>query len=140
MDKNFWFALALLLFIVEILTPGVFFFSAVGVGAVITGIFLWIFPGRNIIGWIIFVGSSILTVYFVRPMVKKMFVRQPVKSNVDSLIGQKAFVIEKIVPPHLGMVKISGELWRAESNVLVDSGEIVEVVAVEGSHLKVKKV
>jgi len=140
MDKFFWFILALILFIIEIMTPGVFFFSAIGVGALLTGIFFWIFPEAIIVGWIVFILSSVVTVYFVRPLVRKMVIKQPVKSNVDSLIGQKALVIEKIDPPHLGMVKIAGELWRAEGDVFIDSGQLVEIIQVEGNHLKVKKI
>jgi len=62
------------------------------------------------------------------------------KSNVDALIGKQAVVNEAVNPPGLGIIKVEGEIWRAESTEKIEKGQMVEIIAVEGTRLKVKKI
>ena len=58
-----------------------------------------------------------------------------------NLVGQKGTVSRRINPS--GSVQLAGELWTAESveaDQPIEEGARVEVVAVEGLRLKVRKV
>ena len=132
-----WFAVAVFLFIFEILTPGVFFFACLGVGAAVAGISFWL-SGSNILSLVVFVVVSLASIYFVKPALKKYLKAHKKMSNIDGLIGRKTLVVEKITPTQMGFVKIDGELWKALSGEEIDVGSTVEVLKVEGTHLVVK--
>ena len=46
-------------------------------------------------------------------------------------------VTVRINPPDMGMVKVLGEIWRAESDVVIELGASVRVKKVIGNHLVV---
>lgn len=134
---SFWIMAAVVLFMIEILTPGAFFFACLGIGAVFAGLSTMLFP-YPWLPWIAFAVISLLSIYTIRPFARKLF--QPVeqRTNVDALIGQKAYVTEAIEPPHLGTVKVEGEIWRAEAKEKIAAGSSVAVVAVKGTRLEVQ--
>jgi membrane protein implicated in regulation of membrane protease activity len=138
MTYTFWIVLALIFFAIEILTPGVFFFACLGIGA-LGGCLATAFSNNEAVAWVSFAVVSIASVFLLRPFAIKYLSKGLKKSNVDALIGQKAWVTEAITPPALGMVKIIGEIWRAQSteDIPVETWVIVEKV--EGTRLIVKK-
>lgn len=73
---------------------------------------------------------------------RKEFVK-PIATNADSVIGENAVVIEAIDNlSYTGQVKVRGQVWTARSydeNVKYDKGEILNVIAIEGVKLIVKK-
>src|SRR3989339_35758 len=133
-----WIIAAVILLVIEILTPGVFFFACLSIGALGAAASCYVQPPYWI-PWLVFVFVSMLSIYFLRPIARRFFVVSPRKSNVDSLIGQKAWVIEPIHPPQPGTIKIQGDVWRAFSDVEISENSYVEIVAVKGTHLEVKK-
>ncbi|WP_297468603.1 NfeD family protein [Thermococcus sp.] len=59
-------------------------------------------------------------------------------TGAEALIGREARVIEDLTPR--GIVKLDGELWRAECvNGIAKAGERVRVVEVEGTKLTVER-
>ncbi|MHB9155928.1 MAG: NfeD family protein, partial [Endomicrobiales bacterium] len=137
MTWSLWIISSVALFIVEILTPGAFFFACLGVGALFAGIAQALELPYGL-PYMVFVVVSVVSIYTVRPIAKRFFKQNDKRSNVDALMGQKAWVTEAISPTHLGMVKIEGELWRAEAGETIEPGNWVEVVAVKGTRLEVK--
>ncbi|MFN3550531.1 MAG: NfeD family protein [Endomicrobiia bacterium] len=136
-----WIVVALLFFIIEILTPGVFLFSCFGIGAIVAFI-TSIFSNSLILQCIIFALSSVLSIYFLKPILMRILAPLTVKSNVESLIGQEGIVVEKIYgKKSMGIVKVDSELWRAvsENDEIIEKDEEVVVLKVEGVHLVVKK-
>ena len=138
MTWSFWLILAIILFIAEILSPGMFFFACLGIGALLTAVVvlitlpLWL-------QWVVFSVFSLLSIYLIRPIAKRFFkLKEIVKSNVDGLIGKKAIVIEAIDPMKPGMIKVEGEMWKARSDEQITKDLWVEIVSVDGAHLKVK--
>ncbi|MBI5009776.1 MAG: NfeD family protein [Bacteroidia bacterium] len=59
---------------------------------------------------------------------------------VDELIGKKEVVTETIQPHKRGVVEMNGEKWNAECSENIEKNEMVEILAIEGTHLIVKKV
>ncbi len=77
-------------------------------------------------------------IIFAIRMVVKAQMRRPV-TGVEGMIGQTAEV-RKILEPE-GEVFIRGELWKAESlEGVIERGEKVKVVDVDGLKLKVKRI
>lgn len=137
MDFISWIIFAVILIVVELLTPGAFFFACLGIGALAAGLIALLLPVWT--SWIAFVVISVVALYSIRPMARKLFQSSSKKSNVDALVGQKAWVTEPITPPNLGMVKADGEIWRGEANEPIPKDTWVVVVAVKGTRLEVKK-
>ncbi|OEG71187.1 hypothetical protein ATZ36_16135 [Candidatus Endomicrobiellum trichonymphae] len=134
-----WLIIATVLIIFEILTSSVFFFTCLSAGSVFAAAVAYF----NISSWIefaIFIVVSILSLYLIRPIFKKMMSKsETVNSNIDALIGATAIVAEKITPLKTGLVKVSGEIWRAESDIELETGETVKIKNIDGTTLTVKK-
>ncbi len=136
-----WLIIAILFFIIEILTPGVFLFSCFSIGGIIAAV-TSLFVKSIILQCVIFAISSILSIYFLKPFLMKLLLPLTIKSNVDKLIGASGIVVEKIDGKKImGIVKVNNELWRAvcENNEVVNVDEEIIVLKVEGAHLVVKK-
>jgi membrane protein implicated in regulation of membrane protease activity len=135
---SIWLIVSVVLLIVEMLTPGAFFFFCFGLGALVTaGIACFAVPGW--VTWMSFAGISTLLVIFARPLVRKFVHVETRASNVDELIGKEAVVLEKIRPHHPGTIKIGGEVWKADSEQEIADGGLVRIVKVDGTRLIVKK-
>jgi membrane-bound serine protease (ClpP class) len=66
--------------------------------------------------------------------------RTPVRTGQESLVG-RAGVVRSDLSPH-GTVQVGGELWSAElerGQQAISKGEKIEVVKVDGIHLRVRK-
>jgi len=137
----FWLSVAIIFFIIEILTPGIFFFSCLGLGALMAMI-VSLFIKSIMVQSLVFVISSVAIIYFLRPLLSKYFIPQDVKSNIDSLISKEGIVIEKISGNKIaGLVKVNNELWRAFSinNEIINKDEDIVVEKIDGNHLIVRK-
>ena len=92
---------------------------------------------------ILFLVVSIGLLIFTRPLLNKYLQVGKVKTNVESLIGEKCKVITKISNlDNQGNVKVGGQEWSARSdddNVLIDVDKIVYIKAVEGVKLIVSE-
>jgi len=79
------------------------------------------------VGW--FVMSAFLYVVGIRALDRK-----PI-DGPDSIIGKKGIVVQALNPK--GQVKINGELWGAESDENIDTGEEIIVTGHSGIKLMV---
>ena len=137
-----WLVLFVLMLVIEAIGPALvsIWFSF---GALIALIVSFI-PG---IPWwvevIVFLVISIATLLALRPLARKYFKRNSVRTNVDSFVGKRGYVIEDITLLRPGAVKIGDVSWTAipvkEDETILEN-EIIEVVAVNGNKLTVKKV
>lgn len=134
-----WMFLFLVCLGIEIITPGVFFFLCFSVGALfaMTAVLLGFV---NIVAIIVFCVISVISIFFIRPILKKYMEKRKVETNVDSLIGMKTQVLEDISAENPGKIKIEGEIWSAVSSTgeKISKSETVEVVSVDGTKLVVK--
>jgi membrane protein implicated in regulation of membrane protease activity len=81
------------------------------------------------VGW--FVMSAFLYVVGIRALDRK-----PI-DGPDSIIGKKGIVVQALNPK--GQVKINGELWGAESDENIDTGEEIIVTGHSGIKLMVAR-
>lgn len=134
-----WVIFAVLLFLVEIVAPGAFYFACLGVGALIASVVslaqvAWWVP------WGAFLAGSVVLLFISRPLAHRLTRHGGQSSNVDALIGQRARVIEAIDPvTEKGTVRLGGEVWRAKAGEAIPTESWVEVTAVEGTRVVVKQ-
>ena len=137
-----WLALFVIMLIVEASGPALvsIWFSF---GALIALIVSFI-PG---VPWwtevIIFVVLSAAALLALRPVVRRYLKRNKFNTNVDSFTGKRGYVIEDIEYLRPGAVKIGDVSWTAipvNKDDKILENEIIEVVAVNGNKLVVKKV
>ena len=92
---------------------------------------------------IVFLLVSIILLILTRPIAIKFFNKERQKTNAESLIGQKAVVLEMIDTIHgTGRVEVNGMEWSAkvdEASYLIDVGEIVVIEGIQGVKLIVRK-
>lgn len=132
-----WLIAAIVLFVVEMTTPGAFYFACLGLGALTASLAAYL-QAPLWVSWLAFFGCSVLFVLIARPIAKKMMDGESRPSNIDELVGQEALVIERIVPYKGGQIKVKGEIWRAESTQEIPVDSLVEIIKVEGARLIVK--
>ncbi|MCE1229516.1 MAG: NfeD family protein [Firmicutes bacterium] len=137
-----WLAIAAVLLIIEIATPGLFFFACLGVGAFLAGLAAWL-GAAMWLQWTVFFGSSLLLVVTVAPLARRFLKRHshtPV--GLDSLKGQRAYVLQAISPTTgQGQVRLgNGAIWLALSDVEVPQDQWVEVLEIRGTRLFVHPV
>jgi membrane protein implicated in regulation of membrane protease activity len=135
-----WIVIAVILVIFEITTTSIFFFVCLAIGSVFAAVAAC-FVVSNLLQFTVFIIISIVSLCLVRPIFKKMISKsKTVSSNVDALINAEAVVTEKITPLKAGFVKVSSEIWRAESDIEIAVGETVIIKKVSGTMLIVKKI
>ncbi|NOZ63196.1 MAG: NfeD family protein [Calditrichaeota bacterium] len=139
---HFWVIISLILFILEIFTPG-FVLASFGVSGIITTLFAALGVSFRL-QLLVFAIATLIVFFTIRPLLKKYFYRfdDPLRTNVQGLIGKTAKVIEAIDnAENQGRVQIGGEDWRArtEGGEKAEVGELVKVVRIEGATAFVEK-
>ena len=133
-----WLILFLVFLGLEIITTGVFFFLCFSTGALFA--MLCSLLGATFqVEMIVFCAVSLASILLIMPLFKKYVAKKKIETNVDSLIGAPAVVIEKIKANGTGKVKAASEIWLAISKEDIDVNENVVIEAVDGTKLVVKK-
>jgi membrane protein implicated in regulation of membrane protease activity len=90
----------------------------------------------------VFVVVSILSLLAVRPLAANYFRGNIVATNADRIIGQHTTLVKAVKSNEWGEVNVYGTVWSVAelNNRPLDIGTEVEVVAIEGAKLIVKKV
>jgi len=130
-----WLVFALILLILEIVTPGTFFMASLAVGALVAALAAFLLPVWWM-QWVVFCIVTTLCVFIARHLVQKLDKTPTVPFNVDALIGKRAVVIEPIdAAGKSGRVRVENQEWRACAERDIQVGEQVEVREVRGNRL-----
>lgn len=116
-----WFALGSLLALIISLIPGVSW---------------WI-------ELIVFLVVSVAALCSLRPLIHKFMRRDIVNSNIDEIAHKKGLLTKKIDMLHQGECQIGDVTWTAiasNDHETIEANSVVEVLAVSGNKLIVKKV
>lgn len=134
----FWLLLIIILALIEILTPGTFYFVWFCFGA-LCALFVSLFTDNIPLQLFVFAFTSILSLVGFYPRLKKYLNKKYRGANIEELIGKYGITIEEIHPlKSTGMVKVNGELWRAKSDVFIPKDTKVRVKNIEGNILVVE--
>lgn len=92
---------------------------------------------------IVFVVLSVVSFIALRPIFKRFMKHNLFNTNIDSYAGKKGIVVEEITLLNPGSVKIGDVKWSAiplDEKEKFNVNDVVEVVAISGNKLIVKKV
>ncbi len=89
---------------------------------------------------VLFAVVTILLLALTRPLAMKYFKTNEIKTNVDLYIGANGVCIQLIEIDSIGRVKVRNQEWSAISNEVIQVGENVRVLDVEGAKLIVEKI
>jgi hypothetical protein len=136
-----WWILALLLIAGELLLPG-YFLLWIGVAAALMGVLLWVAPTLSLLTQAIVFGLLAFAACFayarwLRPKLER---RAPgsarLNRRAEQMIGQRYELIEAIVNGR-GKARVGDGQWLVSGPDL-PLGSTVEVIAVDGTTLKVR--
>ena len=138
MEMIFWLIVFVALLVIEIATLGLttIWFAA---GALVA--FLAAYIGFGVpVQVIIFLAVSIILLILTRPIAIKYFNQERQKTNAESLIGQKAIVIEEVNPLQ-ATGKVNGMEWSAktEESDRIEVSTVVSIKGIQGVKLIVEK-
>lgn len=136
-----WIAVGVLFIIIEIFTPGFFFFSF-GIGAILSGLFAYIFPDNIVMQFLIFSIITFIAFLLMKKFASKILKNSNIDSNMYALSGKIGIVTQLIKRDSKGHVKIGGEEWSAifeEDLEQINEGEKVKILRVEGNKVIVEK-
>ncbi|MEN6304324.1 MAG: NfeD family protein [Armatimonadia bacterium] len=132
-----WMIAGLVLLILEVFI-GSFFLMWIGAGALLTALAALLF-GQAWVQWLVFAVVSAILLAVSRPLARSIHGRVTVPSNVDSLIGQQAVVLEVVDnQANTGRVRMRSDEWRARSDSVIEVDSRVIITGVEGTTLLVK--
>ncbi|PLX18108.1 MAG: hypothetical protein C0601_05445 [Candidatus Muiribacterium halophilum] len=139
----YWVVSGVMLMIAEIFTPG-FVLALFGVAAIIAGIVAKFMPDAMTTQIGVFAASTFVLFVFVRKLLYGYFEKdaKQILTNADALVGKTGKVKSKVSVDSHGEVKVGGESWYAVPDmdeVIIEEGEKIVVLKVEGSKLIVKK-
>lgn len=140
MEMIFWLIIFVVLLVIEIATLGLttIWFAAGALAA-----FLAAYIGFGVpVQVIVFLAVSIILLVLTRPIAIKYFNQERHKTNVDSLIGQKAVVTEAVNSLQAtGKVEVNGMEWSAktEDSELIEENAVVLIRGIQGVKLIVEK-
>lgn len=139
-----WFFSAVVLFIVEVATPGlvaIFF----GLAALVMALLVALFPGISG-AWqsVLFALFSIVFLVALRRLFKKVFTGRRTAVNDsglgDDFVGRTAVVLTAINDKMPGRVELNGTSWSATATQAIPVGAMVEVVSKDNLTLAVRQV
>ena len=134
-----WLIAAGVFLILEIFTMGFLVFW-LSIGCLLAMLVSFV-TNSIIIQTTVFVLSSGLLIFATKPLVNKFAEKDNTKTNVYSLAGKKAIVIEDIDwSTGSGQIKIEGQVWSAKTSeqLNISKGTEVEIEKIEGVKAFVK--
>lgn len=139
----FWLVVVVAGLLVEMMSPGLFFFLSFSCGAFAAMVSTFYGDSFRWQGGI-FLGATALSFFLMRRFLahKTMSVHGHQRTNVDALMGKRVVVTVALEPHGVGQVRVDGEVWFARSfdQRHVETGAVVEIVQIVGSHVLVRKV
>ena len=142
MEPIMWLILLACFLVVEAITVGlttIWFAGGALVAAIASGL------GAGIlIQWVLFLVISLVLLIFTRPLAVRYMNKGVPKTNVNSLIGERAVVIQKINNlEQTGQVRINDIEWTArtaDDGEEIPTGAVVEIEEIRGVKLIVKEI
>ena len=141
MGPFIWLALVAVLLIIEAVTVGLTTVWFAG-GALAAAIASWLGAGQAV-QWILFLAVSLVLLIFTRPLAGPYMNREVSRTNVVSLIGKRAVVIQEINNlAQTGQVRINDLEWMArtkEDECTIPEKAVVIIKEVKGVKLIVEE-
>ena len=128
-----WVVLGFALLVLELATPGGFYFVFFGASALLVGFLTALgITTTDWVEWLLFsVFAIAATALFRRPLLKRFAATIP-GGPIDSLVGETATALEGIQPGAWGKAELRGTSWKACNS----GGEVL----IQGQRCRVERV
>jgi membrane protein implicated in regulation of membrane protease activity len=139
-----WVVLGIVLMLLELAVPA-FFLMWFGLGAVVVGGLLVVFPGITVAYQVItWTACSLVFLWLWFKVFKPNIYKTKAGLAKGSFIGEVGLVIRDIRPYENGQIRLQkpilgDEVWESVADEEIKAGERVRVLGVEGNTLKVSK-
>jgi len=131
-----WLSAGLLLLLIELAVPGLFFFISFALGSVFGALAAWL--GYSFLFQSgIAIGVALIQFNAMRRALRQFTQSVQAPTNTHALLGKRGVVTEAIAAHKPGLVKIGGEAWSASSEFNCDVDSVVKVLRVEGNKVVV---
>ena len=141
MTPVLWFGLMAALLVIEALTVGLTTIWFAG-GALVAAL-ASLFGAGDLIQWLLFFVISLALLIFTRPWAVEHLNKNVEKTNVDSLIGENAVILEEVANlKGTGRARVNGLEWSArteEDGEKIEKGTVVTIEKVQGVKLVVRR-
>ena len=135
----YWWALAAVLLVFEMLMPGVVFLF-IAIGAAVAGLLLLVASGSSLeFQLAVFAIVSVASMVVLRPYLKRLqnkTAEPTLNARSESLVGQ-VFVLDQPILAGRGRIKLGDGSWIVTGPDMV-AGAKVRVAAVRGTELRVE--
>ena len=135
----YWWALAAVLLICEMLLPGVVFLF-IAIGAAVTGLIVLIASGASLeFQLVVFAIVSVVSAVALRPYFKRLQSRTAdamLNARGEALVGRE-FILDQPILAGRGRIKLGDGSWIVTGPDMV-AGAKVRVAAVNGTELRVE--
>lgn len=135
-----WLLVCIVMVVFELITVGnlVSIWFAIGALAAFLTAYL---TESLIIQIIVFVIVSLASMVLIRPLATRFLRGNVVATNADSIVGRQFVLADPITEDKWGLIRVNGDTWSATTvdQTPIDSGVRVEVIAIEGVKLIVRK-
>lgn len=133
-----WVLIIILLALAEVTTVNLttIWFVASGLVSLILSFFIDDF----LIQLGVFVILGIILLITTKSKLQALVNERREKTNLDRIVGMQGYVVEKITKRKNGAVKVDGKVWTAFADQTIPKDSDVEILAIEGVKVKVKKV
>ena len=133
----FWIIIILALAIIEVVTINLvtIWYVASAIVALIVSFFIDNFT----VQFSIFVILGTIFLITTKKALDKLVKEKHAKTNLDRIVGMTGIVTEDISKNIVGAVKVDGKIWSATSNKMIKKGEVVRVLEINSTKLKVEK-
>lgn len=142
MEPIIWLIILAVLLAIEALTAGLTTIWFAG-GALISAIASY-FGASIMVQLVLFLAVSLILLFFTRPLAIRYMNQGVEKTNVNSLIGKKAVVLQEVNDlAQTGLVRINDIEWMARAekeNLTIPKDAVVIVRKVQGVKLIVEEV
>jgi len=138
----FWLVIAILFLILEVGSPGLFYFLSFCVGATLSAIVSLYYDSTTIQSVVFLAGTIIALIFLKRGIRSWKHTNRVHPTNIDALQGKHGLVLQDISVQHPGIVKIEGQIWSAKAmqDAPIRVGATVEVISCTGAFLIIKEV
>ena len=131
-----WLAIAVVLAIIEMSTVNLV--SIWFIVSSLIAMILSLFIDNVLIQITVFVLLGIILMLSTKKIIKKILPHK-IKTNVDRIIGMQGIVTKKITKKIPGEVKVDGKYWTAFAEETINVDEVVEILEINSTKLKVKR-
>ena len=137
MSAMYWLIIMLVLIVIEIATLGLttIWFAGGCLAAFVTSVA----GGSPVLQVMVFFIVSLILLFATRPIAVRYLNKGRTRTNVDSLIGQRAVVTKTIDNLKAeGEAEVNGQTWSAraaEEGHRIEAGTVVEICRISGVKL-----